>query len=270
MSYLETNLQRLLHAFEMQRAVQNPTQAHMDLATTLSHVIPLAHGGTSRNLQTILTQRKLISQAELLAAGTRKTGRDFTTEQILGTDNDVFFYAGTFRYPKVTWGILFKVDMEHRVEAKATPFDSGGLWQIMRPNDDQARCRSFLQHHELPVPQYRMILQKFLAGYFEDPFRYLTEGGEPIEKPPLDLTNGDCRQWTYEVRINHAVPLDADHIHAIFVPATLVTRTVEDTLAAFQKDGISIRILREGRGYQAETLRQGYLDFLKGQIGDDP
>jgi hypothetical protein len=81
-------------------------------------------------------------------------------EVILGTAGSVFFYLSPFRYPNTGCGLLFahSLELEHKDDGLATPFDSGGLLKNLTRHNPAESPQDFLARHELPIPEHRRYL----------------------------------------------------------------------------------------------------------------
>ena len=184
------------------------------LAIKLGQGIFLAHSTTRRNFAKICDSQRILSQAKLAAQNGVPV--DDCVEIQLGTSNDVFFYAASFRYPNTGCGFLFAstLEAENKESGTATPFDSGGLLHhIIRLNLSETE-KDYLGHHELPIPEHRQYLGQSMTALFKDPKEYV-EGVPPCHKGPLGLTSADPqgRHWTHEVRITESIQVQGSHNH---------------------------------------------------------
>jgi hypothetical protein len=237
-------------------------------ASKLSIQLSLAHSRASKSFIRICRDRCLSSRVKLEAEGklTPDTGCD---ENILGTNDDVFFYVAPFRYPHTTCGLLFAHSLEeqHTASAKATPFDSGGLIRhITRPDPSEPVC-DFLSRHDMPAVDHRQYLGHSLTTLFNQPEDYL-EGRPPQHPSPIGLTGGDERAWTHEVRLTHRVPLLGNpHLKAIFLANAIANDPdVEAVLTWSQQEGIDINFLPGNRDGDFSTLQQACLRYLKREL----
>lgn len=195
----------------------------------ISEGLLLSHATSLQKMRRVADSRELLSQREV-ARRTGKTQMAQTTETLLGTDDDVFFFLAPFRYPHTHCGLLFGRSLEehHAASASATPFDSGGLHdppKCLRP-DPSEPVAAFLARHQLPIPEHRVYLELTLTILFASPWDYI-EGVDPRTAGPIGLTGGDARRWTHEVRIPTAVPLDRNHLKALFVSVAAVEGDAE-------------------------------------------
>ena len=188
-------------------------------ARPLAEALLLAHSTTANRLAEIHRSGVLLSTAAVNALKGKPVPPD-GAESVLGTAGFVFLYAGTFRYPGTSCGLLFAKSLEaqYKDDGEASPFDSGGLlFHLQRP-DPAESPRSYLQRHTLPLPGHRHYLGQCLSTLFAAPEDYLKGG--PIHSGPLGLTGGDARRWTHEVRIPECVQLRGPHLQAVFVPVS--------------------------------------------------
>lgn len=127
---------------------------------------------------------------------------DTKAEAVLGTAGSIFFFVSPFRYPQTNCGLLFarSLELQHREDGIATPFDSGGLKDVFTRRDPAETPRAFLANHEMPLPDHRRYLGLSMQVLFDNPVDYIV-GKEPCRIGPIGLTGGDQRRWTHEVRI---------------------------------------------------------------------
>jgi hypothetical protein len=182
--------------------------------------MPLSNSAGVDTFAKICGTGSLLSQRELIARGipSPRTGPG-SPAALLRTDNFVFFFVGAFRFPGTKCGFLFKASLEEerRGDSLASPFDSGGLLDHHRPPSGE-NPRTFLERHEMSVPDYRRFLELVLDRLFADPWHYLTGTGPAREGPVRLVTvDADARRWTFEVRVERDVRIRF-HLQAIFMP----------------------------------------------------
>ncbi len=225
---LSGNLRRLL-AESAQVAAGNPiTQGRTANPPPMAHRIAFGIGLAccvpGDKFDSVTGDGWLLSQIEMIRLG-KVSAPDparRSVERILGTANDVFTYAGPCRYTKgrrpLSVGLLFRWEIEqHRSgEAVATPFDSGAVFKYLRPSDAERKQIDFVRRHELPVPEYRRLLEQYLTAFVADPSDYI-RGTDPQPVWPIAVKGGDARRWTFEVRFR--TRLSVNHqLLAAFVP----------------------------------------------------
>jgi hypothetical protein len=182
-SDLQLNLQRLISDFSAALAkdpVASSRYANPDpMAERVAQGVALAHCVARKNFRSVVTSGFLLSQLELIRIGALKfDAANPTTEILLGTADDVFTYAGPCRYQKpglpLGVGLLFKVEVERKRTDRmvATPFDSGAVRHRLHPSDSLPDQVTFVRQHELPVPEYRQLLQRYLTAFFAHPCNY--------------------------------------------------------------------------------------------------
>jgi len=194
--------------------------------------MPLSWSTSTVVFQAVSRDQAIRSQQDL-HGGTpsRRAGGGRTIETALGTDNDVFTYAGPVRYPQINpIGLLFEatIERQHTGLKRATAFDSGGLQKgVIRPRISDTKGSDivvFLREHELPVPEYHRYLADILATAFEDPVAYLEDLPGPLCETVLSVepadTSSDSRRWTFEVRFERRIDL-AWNLSAVFLPRAL-------------------------------------------------
>jgi hypothetical protein len=103
--------------------------------------MPLAVNFQFERHESIFKMGALISQAEQCRLSLRPSIDPVSAESRLGTEDDVFTYAGTFRYRPGAGlhsdanhgiGLLYHTSVEFEYDANdstATPFDSGSVFQ---------------------------------------------------------------------------------------------------------------------------------------------
>ena len=180
--------------------------------------MPLTHGTSIGSLKAILDSKALLSQAQV---GSR-VGQ---AETILETRDDVFLYLGAFSYPNTECGILFLQSLEknHQDKGVPTPFDSGAYGCKFSPPGGYADGPSFVRAHELPIPGYRELLRTVILQYAPSPLHYLRSAssfachcGVSLTHP-FEITQGDDRTSSFEVRVPQRVALQPPHLLAVFV-----------------------------------------------------
>lgn len=199
-------------------------------ARSAAAVMPLSWSTSTVCFESVSRDGAIRSQRDLHAHDSTQRTND-TTESLLGTDNDVFTYAGPVRYPQINpIALVFEPQLErdHTGLKRATPFDSGGLQKkAIRPKSSTAGTNNivaFLRRHELAVSEYRDYLGDFLAAAFEHPSAYLSDSPGPLCETLVTVERGevttDARRWTFEVRFETRIEL-AWSLSAVFLPRAL-------------------------------------------------
>ena len=124
----QANLTRMTQELSIHAQQLGVPSEASPLAIKLSQALFLAHSTTRRNFAKICDSQRILSQAKLAAQNGVPVDDD-CVEIKLGTSNDVFFYAASFRYSDTACGFLFAAMLEDEDSkmGTATPFDSGGL-----------------------------------------------------------------------------------------------------------------------------------------------
>ena len=238
MARWQNNLERLLHD-----APERPKTRGDSMDEILAWSMPLSHATGASSFRTALQEGMLLSFPKLVEAG-RELPRSVESprvETILGTENFVFTYAAPFRYPSTDCGFLFRAEVEQlRSDAAvATPFDSGATVKYLRPRDSKEEQVAFVRTHELPVPEYRRLLARMLAGCFDSPWDYI-HGQDPAELWPIPVEGGDQRRWTFEVRFQDVLELQ-HHLIAVFLPENVATEVdILSLLERWEAEGIDV------------------------------
>jgi hypothetical protein len=206
----------------------------------------------------------LFSQFELVRLRIREAPdlSEPTPELLLDTANDVFTYAGPCRYangvPQSRVGLLFSCEIEsdRADEATATPFDSGAVFQHLRPSDPRSDQIAFVRRHELPVPAYRELLERYLAACFADPVDYI-RGVDPLNWF-IPVQGGDARRWTFEVRFRASLSIN-HRVLAVFLPRAMAAYgTVMTQITRWRAQGVDVRPPYGG----ADHPESGHLEAL--------
>ncbi len=186
-----------------------------------------------------------------------------SAEAILGTEDAVFTYTAPFRYPETSCGLLFNVALErHRTaDAVATPFDSGSTLRHLRPNDSRAEQLAFVHSHELPVPDYRLALEKLLR-HFASPWDYV-DGKDPLPTWPIPVEGGDWRRWTFEVRFRDMIRLRGSLL-AAFLPTRVASRQrVSRRIAEWKRAGVDVELYRAPQTDDWQILLRLGVEYVK-------
>ncbi len=222
--------------------------------------MPLSHATNNGVFEKILKGGHLLSQDQSGVA----RGRAETT---LGTTDAVFFYAAAFTYPNSECGFLFlpSVEVDFKMTATATPFDSGAMAHRVTPPAPYAGGVAFVRDHELPVPAYRELLATILRDYTPGADAYLADPAFRCvcgvsRDHPFGLVGLDGRGNTFEVRLPQQVAAGAPHLRAVFVRNGHEPRG----LHRFSADGVEI--VRYTANDDADTkftaLREASVDFI--------
>ena len=253
-------------------------------AVVLAEFVPLAVSFQYEKRASIIASNGLLSKLECANRGLRDAVDPDCVESKLGTENDVFTSAGTFRYrPGAAEepgdlasgiGLIFGPDEETAVETRlciATPFDSGGVFAFLRPRDSEEEQVNFVRNHELPVPGYRNLLAQYMAHCFDEFGDYFSTTG-PNKTWPIDVESGDARRWTFEVRFSLHLSF-RNHLQAVFLPSGSVGDDDEhDTLdkqcEEWEAQGAEIRYYAARRtGELFDSLEVAGTDYICGILG---
>ncbi|MBI5369424.1 MAG: hypothetical protein HZA54_20490 [Planctomycetes bacterium] len=232
--------------------------ANQALAGEVASKMLLCNARGNTGFRSAITEQMILSRAEQLRRNPalKRPSDDISDEAVLGTQDCVFLFCGPPRYAN-PFLLVFKPEVEMEIRAEepvASPFDSGGLRTKMRPMDTDAQRREFLERHELPVPEYREFLASTLATLFDSPWNYL-DGIPPDPLGPLDLTDGDARRWTFEVRFRTQLALDL-HLSAVLVPVNFATAQAK-VLASDGTDKVARQIVGWAKAGCLETYVEG-------------
>lgn len=221
--------------------------ARAERAATL---MPLSCSTSTVGFQSVSRDQAIRSQHDLHGdTPAHRPDGDQTIETALGTDNDVFTYAGPVRYPQINpIALLFEptIERQHTGLKRATAFDSGGLqkgvFRPKTPGHERYDVVAFLRGHELAVPDYRTYLADFLASAFDDPVAYLWDSPGPLCETTLSVEpavpSSDSRRWTFEVRFEGRIDL-AWNLLAVFLPRALEKEPwCFDVVLALKKRGV--------------------------------
>ncbi|MDA8134274.1 MAG: hypothetical protein M0T82_06585 [Desulfobacteraceae bacterium] len=240
------------------------------LAKTVIDSLPLSNTFSIKNFTSICNQQYLRSQVELIADGTMEKQLSPTTEQQLGTDTFVFFFLAPFSYPNTQCGILFKKEMQktYKNKSEASPFDSGGLLEKFTLPPGIAP-KDFLYRHLLPVPEHEELLEAALIFLFNDPTDYI-HGINPLHPSPVNITGGDRRRWTHEVRIASPIPIyDPTGIEAVFLMKNRLTEPgIEDFLTYCNNHGILSITFDSPLNQAFDEMKQLCIAHIEGKIGN--
>ncbi len=173
-----TDLNRLANAHQAVSAAMQTVAARMPLALSF----PVDAAGPIRR------SGGFCSQQERVRRGLQARVDPESPESRLGTDDDVFTFASTFRYRPGSIdptdpsgvGLFYGPAVESPASpdpSTATPFDTGGVFEHLRPHDAEADQIQFVRDHELPVPDYRDLLARYLCHCFDHPTHYLADRG---------------------------------------------------------------------------------------------
>lgn len=235
-------------------------------ASKLAMAMPLTHGTSRERFFKICRARSILSQRQVRMA--EGAAVQETDETFLGTDNDVFLYASIFRYPKAVAGLLFRATLEqHQDQAVATPFDSGGSRRMTRFSSNQQAVHDFIAEHELPVPEYRSLLENLLASSFNDPLEYLHPEMAPLFKPlPWMEHENDARGCTAEVRVAERIDVPHAELEAVFLPRSMA-ETVENLLEDFDSLGVKLCFVDADRQGDFRKIQRECFRYIKNMNG---
>lgn len=238
-------------------------------AEKLSATLFLAHSTTDKKFAKICAAQCISSKGSLAA----ETGPALPVdcdEVLLGTSNDVFFYAGLFRYPNTSCGLLFSrtLEEEHQEAGVATPFDSGGLRRHVTLPDSAESIQSFLARHEMPIPGYRQYLCQVMTALFAEPKDYL-EDVAPCHPCPVGLIGGDSRRWTHEVRIPERVHVQqSSHLLAVFAPKSRVAANpqIRDLFRWCEGENVDTILFNTSRSDDFVALQRECLSYIRREL----
>lgn len=232
--------------------------------------VPLAHSTSTHNLRNIVASGKLLCPKRLMQARGVTSDPDNPTidEEILGTDEYVFLFAGPFRYDGSDFGFIFGADLEeNRADAgEASPFDSGGL--IRAFTGFSGPPKGYLDRFRLPLWNHREYLAGKLRAFFPEPGAYL----EPsiridVYDPVTGLRGGDPRRWTHEVRLKDELDIHS-HLEAVFHRKSRGGLTdVEDFLVECRNRGVYTEDFEAPRDQAFNKMLNCCCDYIKKNIG---
>lgn len=245
-------------------------------AIPLAMNLPLSLATSSDALESIWGAQTIKSQRDLNGGlSKKKSDGSYTDEVILHTDDDVFFFAGPFRYPVNSGpcGLIFSPEIESKLSNRkiATPFDSGGLLNHFKPLNTSLTPIEFVRANEMPVPDYRTYLGEFIATTFHEPTDYLHDDNAPACDTPMLVKskdpNADARQWTFEVRCQGPVPMDAP-LMAIIIERALAQSGdwAEDMMMVLKSRGVVFTLFDTVDGSDWEILKEQGQKFLDQHI----
>jgi hypothetical protein len=268
---METNLARLCHELEIYAESQNSPGLKQSPGASkrLSRALFLANSSSRTTFPLICESGSLVSQ-EIAAKMKGIAVNPNTCEAIMGTEGDVFFYVGPFRYPSTACGLLFATTLENiqTDEGAAAPFDSGGLLHHIMRSDPNEPPREFLSRHELPIPQHREYLEHSLRLTFGSPTDYV-DGVEPLLAGALGLSGGDSRRWTHEVRLPNRVYIRTAHLQAVFATRTVVvepTGAVERLFKWCARQGVDTVAFDHPKNGNFEELRRQSIEYIRRKL----
>ena len=107
----------------------------------------------------------------------------------------------------------------------ATPFDSGGLWWgkvVTNPALDDAAQRTFFQHHDVPLADWKTAFAKYIDTHYGTVADYLkgSPPGSGLQNSGTVLIKGnpnDKRAWTWEVRVPHGLAAGRLDLRAVYM-----------------------------------------------------
>lgn len=237
-------------------------------ALSLSESVFLSHSTPDASFPAICHSNRLLCP-QGLAQLRGEPLRPDCAEAVLGTGGFVFLYAAPFRFPQTGCGLLFAVSLEgeHGEDGVAAPFDSGGLVNVFSRPDPAESTPAFLSRHGLPLPEHRDYLRQAMILLFDHPLDYL-EGRDPHWPGPIDLTGGDRRRWTHEVRIPDKVFVRTPHLQAAFARTALVSSQpeVEKLFRWCELHGMDCVNFDTPRGDDFATLQRECVDYIRRKL----
>jgi len=260
----QANLTRLLADLEGYRSASSlPTAGTATPACRIAEGICLSHATSDASFSAICKTGRIYSKRRLDEEGLWPM-HPKCVELVLGTENDVFFFAAPFAFPESGCGVLFgsPMESEHPEEGTSTPFDSGGLLNYFQRPDMVEEPADFLRRHEVPPAGHREYLRQCLSSLYADPFDYI-HGPGPAHPGPIGLSGGDRRRWTHEVRLPGEVALRNCHLQVVFVPrAIALNKPVKAFLKWCHSEGIQVEIYDSGRDNDFDKLLQACSAYL--------
>jgi hypothetical protein len=215
------NLQRLLRELRCYADTipEGGSPATDGESQNLAAQMPLCHVTSSQGFQSISHDRRILSKRRLTSIPREPLPKqDF--DCILGTDDDVFTFAGPARYPgRAAFLWIHPIETASSEEKTATPFDTGAVKDFLRPTDCESEQVAFVRSHEMPVPGYRSYLEHYLRVCFLSPWDYVSGTGPKVDGP-IRVEGGDERRWTFEVRFRQELFIE-EHLAAVVVPRAL-------------------------------------------------
>jgi hypothetical protein len=279
---LESNLEKLIEAIDNHRkkievcGCNGRWLNHKVQAQESAKKMPLSVTASGFNLELIWEGRCLKSQRCLNNDQPKRLpDGSNTTEFKMGTDNDVFFFAGPPRYPRYRRPIclLFgpRIEETHSDKKVATPFDSGGLDKGVFVAKDGKSSIDCLRAHEMPVPEYRLFFADWLGTIFEKPFSYLLDDTIPLCESVIPVRPNsphcDDRRWTFEVRLSQSVSVDKE-ICAVFIPKDISSENwCREMLLTLVSNNVSCKVYQADDGQEAwNAVQSECLNFIKEYI----
>ena len=191
-----------------------------------------------------------------------------TDEEILGTNDYVFLFAGPFRYDASDFGFVFGADLEKTWTGpgEASPFDSGGL--INKFKGFTGNARDHFDRFRLPLYKHREYLAGKLRVFFPEPGAYI----EPntvidVYDPVTGLRGGDPRRWTHEVRLKNELDIHS-HLEAVFYRKSSGGITdVEHFLVECQDQGVYTEAFDAPYNLEFDVMLNCCCDYIKRNIG---
>ncbi len=250
--------QELLHYANLKPSLAKRHMSADEDCERFAAGMPLCHSCGSSAFQQICSGKDtLMSTKRLVELGIRSLDPRGSSrvEELLGTIDNVFTFAGPFRYPYTECGFLFTSGTEHSFaiddigntlpagqrRATASPFDTGGIIDYLLPNVALANQIQFHRRHEIPVPDYRSYFRETLSILFSSPWHYL-DGTGPDDPGPIEVKEGDDRRWTFEVRFKSELPLPGNLL-AVFLPTRTARQSwAREKIAAWKRDGVGVDI----------------------------
>jgi len=263
---LDQNLKRIIVKLAEHEPGQDGDKSEAD---KIAWNVPLAHSTSTLNLTNIIASGKLISHHRLMQVrGITSDPDNPTPEEILGTDDYVFLFAGPFRYTASGCGFIFHADLEKTWSGRgeASPFDSGGLISIF--TGFTGSPRDYLDRFRLPLYRHREYLAGKLRLFFPKPRAYI----EPniivdVFDPITGLRDGDPRRWIHEVRLKNELDIRS-HLEAVFYRKSSAGLTdVEHFLVECQDQGVYTEAIEAPYDQEFDVMLNCCCDYIKGIIG---
>ena len=263
---LHENLKRLMDELAMHESGHDGDRSQ---AERIAWNVPLAHSTSTGNLRDIVASGKLLSLARLIQAqGATPDPDNPTTEEILGTSEYVFLFAGPFRYTSSGCGFLFRAELEidWNDSGEACPFDTGGLLSTFTGFTGDPM--HFLDRFRLPLDEHREYLAGKLRVFFPELRAYI----EPnivfdAYDPITGLKGGDARRWTHEVRLKDELDING-HLEAVFYPRSSAgLADVEHFLVECEDQAVYTEAFEAPRDQEFDAMLNCCCDYIETSIG---
>ncbi len=263
---LDENLKRISDELAKHEPGQDGDKSEAD---KIAWNVPLAHSTSTDHLRNIVASGNLLSPKRLIQARGATSDPDKPTpEEILGTDEYVFLFAGPFRYTVSSCGFIFRADLEKTWSGpgETSPFDSGGLISVF--TGFSGSPKDYLDRFRLPLYKHREYLAGKLRVFSPEPAAYIEPNTiTDVYDPVTGLRGGDPRRWTHEVRLKDELDIRS-HLEAVFHRKSRGGLTdVEDFLVECRNRGVYTEGFEAPRNQAFNAMLNCCCDYIKRNIG---